>query len=71
MPNDPDAREEADPPPSNGFVPVPRCWICGVLATVAQAAWHGEEGLTQRDWLSVTGSGMRHRMHDHGLPPIA
>ncbi|MGI5513345.1 hypothetical protein [Streptomyces sp. CA-106131] len=56
-------------PPSNGFMPVPDCWICAVVQTVAEAAWHGEDGLTLHTWLSVTASGMRHRMTDHGLPP--
>ncbi|MCX4420300.1 hypothetical protein [Streptomyces mirabilis] len=68
MPNDPKARTHADPP-SNAFVPVPQCWICTVVEAVAQAAWIGEGGLTLRDWLSVTASGMHHRMHDHGMHP--
>ncbi|MFG2813559.1 hypothetical protein [Streptomyces sp. NPDC048410] len=49
-------------PPVNAFVPVPGCWICALLATVAHDAWHGRDGLTPRDWLSVTASGMAHCM---------
>ncbi|MET8978239.1 hypothetical protein ABZX85_21755 [Streptomyces sp. NPDC004539] len=56
-------------PPSNAFVPVPGCWVCGLLSGVADSAWRGESGLTPHDWLSVTASGMRHRMDEHGLPP--
>ncbi|MFD5519141.1 hypothetical protein [Streptomyces sp. NPDC127066] len=55
--------------PSNAFVPARDCWICAVVHDVAEAAWHGEEGLTLRHWLSVTASGMQHRMWDHGLSP--
>jgi hypothetical protein len=55
-------------PPSNGFVPVPGCWICAALHRTARAAWYRHDGLTLRDWLSVTAGGMRHRMADHGLP---
>lgn len=58
-------------PPTNAFVPVPGCWACAAIDTVTQAAWRREGGLTLRDWLSVTASGMRHRMHDHGLQPRA
>jgi hypothetical protein len=58
-----------DLPPSNAFVPVRACWMCAVIDDVARAAWHGEDGLAPRDWLSVTASGMWHRMNDHGLPP--
>jgi len=43
--------------------------MCDVIESVARAAWRGEDGLTLRDWLSVTASGMRHRMDDHGLHP--
>lgn len=68
MHNDPGGSQEADPP-SNAFVPVPGCWICAVVDAVARAAWAGEGGLALRDWLSVTASGMRHRMYDHGLQP--
>ncbi|MFE2570423.1 hypothetical protein [Streptomyces mirabilis] len=58
-------------PPRNAFAPVPGCWTCAAVDTVARAAWRREGGLTLRDWLSVTASGMRHRMHDHGLQPRA
>lgn len=66
-PTDPESRE----PPSNAFVPVSGCWICGILDTVARAAWRGQVGLSLRDWLSVSASGMHHRMYDHQLPPTA
>ncbi|MFJ2816867.1 hypothetical protein [Streptomyces sp. NPDC087294] len=56
-------------PPANAFVPVPGCWACVLLDDVARAAWHGEDGLTLADWLSVTASGLRHRLWDHGLSP--
>ncbi|MER6466087.1 hypothetical protein ACWC4D_23825 [Streptomyces sp. NPDC001288] len=56
-------------PPSNAFVPVPGCWVCACLHTVATAAWHGEDGLSLRKWLTVTASGMRHRMTVHRLSP--
>ncbi|MFJ1536835.1 hypothetical protein ACIOFV_52775 [Streptomyces mirabilis] len=58
-------------PPTNAFVPVTDCWACASVDAVAQAAWRRESGLTLRDWLPMTASGMRHRMHDHGLPPRA
>ncbi|GGJ73449.1 hypothetical protein GCM10010121_100000 [Streptomyces brasiliensis] len=41
------------------------------VSPLPEAAWNGEDGLTLRTWLSVTASGMRHRMTDHGLPPRA
>jgi hypothetical protein len=56
-------------PPSNAFVPVPGCWVCTSLYAVADAAWRGEDGLSLRKWLTVTASGMRHRMVAHGLSP--
>lgn len=65
----PSRSPDAPPPPSNAFVPVPGCWTCALLHSVAVAARYGEEGLELRHWLSVTASGMQHRMHDHGLPP--
>ncbi|MDF3300225.1 hypothetical protein [Streptomyces tropicalis] len=58
-------------PPANAFVPVADCWVCALLHTVARVAWHGESGLTLRDWLSVTASGMHHRVADHRLEPAA
>jgi hypothetical protein len=57
------------PPPLNGFVPVPGCWLCRVLDSVTRSAWSAEEGLSLRDWLSATASGMRHRMVFHGVSP--
>ncbi|MFD5759664.1 hypothetical protein ACFWIZ_31920 [Streptomyces sp. NPDC127044] len=54
-------------PPTNAFVPVPHCWACASVDAVAQAAWRRESGLTLRDWLPMTASGMRHLMQDHGL----
>lgn len=57
-------------PPSNAFVRVPGCGLCAALEAVAVAGWHGEDELTPRDWLSVTASGMLHRMVDHRLPPL-
>ncbi|MFD4549526.1 hypothetical protein ACFVXW_16005 [Streptomyces sp. NPDC058251] len=56
-------------PPTNAFVPVPGCWTCAAVDAVARAAWRREGGLTLRGWLSVTASGIRHRMQDHGLQP--
>ncbi|MDH6701302.1 hypothetical protein P3T26_005793 [Streptomyces sp. MAA16] len=56
-------------PPSNAFVPVPGCWVCLLLDDVAHAAWRGDDGLRLADWLSVTASGMGHRVRDHGDPP--
>ncbi|MGW3111349.1 hypothetical protein [Streptomyces sp. NPDC001091] len=64
-----DSRIDHDPsrttPPANAFVPVPGCWTCALLAGVAHGAWRGEDGLTPRDWLSVTASGILHRMTAH------
>ncbi|MGW2098641.1 hypothetical protein ACWC4C_36930 [Streptomyces olivaceoviridis] len=57
-------------PPSNAFVPVPGCRLCAALEAVAVAGWRGEDGLTPRDWLSVTASGMLHRMDDHRIQPL-
>ncbi|MFF4640865.1 ATP-binding protein [Streptomyces olivaceus] len=57
------------PAPSNAFVPVPGCWTCTILHSVALAAWNRDDGLGLHHWLSVTASGMQHRMDDHGLPP--
>ncbi|MEV6742019.1 hypothetical protein AB0N14_36055 [Streptomyces sp. NPDC051104] len=70
MDNEDRAGSPADPP-SNAFEPVPGCWICTAIDTVARAAWREEGGLTLRDWLSVTASGMHHRMRDHGPDPAA
>jgi len=56
-------------PPSNAFMPVQSCWMCVVIDAVTRAAWRGEDGLTLRDWLSVTASGMWHLMNDHDLHP--
>lgn len=67
MHSDPSTGGSTGPPPSNAFVPVPSCWMCTVIDSVARAAWHSEDGLDLRDWLSVTASGMRHRVNDHGL----
>ncbi|MGW2938909.1 hypothetical protein ACWDA7_45850 [Streptomyces sp. NPDC001156] len=56
MYSDPMDPSSADPP-SNAFTPVPECWVCSVIASVAAAAWREEGGLSLRDWLSVTASG--------------
>ncbi|POX64410.1 hypothetical protein C3492_05035 [Streptomyces sp. Ru62] len=66
---DPAAAAFSDPPP-NAFAPVPGCRLCAALEAVAVAGWRGEDGLTPRDWLSVTASGMLHRMADHRLQPL-
>lgn len=60
-----DERSGSTPPPANAFVPVPGCWLCAVLAAVARDAWWGVDGLTLRDWLSVTADGLAHRMTAH------
>ncbi|MET7285444.1 hypothetical protein [Streptomyces sp. NPDC005573] len=60
-----DHKSSLTTPPDNAFVPVPGCWICDLLASVAREAWCGEHGLTPRDWLSVTASGMLHHMTAH------
>ncbi|MFJ8282441.1 hypothetical protein ACIRA2_34765 [Streptomyces griseoviridis] len=48
---------------------MPGCWVCLLLDDVAHAAWRGDDGLRLADWLSVTASGMGHRVRDHGDPP--
>lgn len=69
MNNEPAGHGDRGAPPSNAFAPVRLCWICTAIESVAQAAWRGEDGLELRDWLSVTASGMQHRMNDHSLNP--
>lgn len=64
----PRGADRADPP-SNAFVPVPGCWLCAALDDIVRAAWRGDDGLRPADWLSVTASGIRHRLHDHDTQP--